>query len=100
MCCIKSTITERSLQLRGGKTPKANGGIRGANAWFQSTPPRRQTALAPDLPRGLYRLDFSSIVELTRAQLNLTEAEIENLNAEYDYQALYFALQYATGLRR
>ena len=39
--------------------------------------------------RGRYNLGLSSIVELTQAQLNLTQAEIENLNAKYDYQTQY-----------
>ena len=58
----------------------------------------RQAALALDLAQGRYNLGLSSIVELTQAQLNLTEAEIENLNAKYDYQTQYSALQYTIGL--
>ena len=46
----------------------------------------RQAALALDLAQGRYNLGLSSIVELTQAQLNLTQAEIENLSAKYDYQ--------------
>jgi outer membrane protein len=60
----------------------------------------RQAALALDLAQGRYTLGLSSIVELTQAQLNLTEAEIENLNAKYDYQTQYAALQYTIGLLR
>ena len=60
----------------------------------------RQAALALDLAQGRYNLGLSSIVELTQAQLNLTEAEIENLNAKYDYQTQYAALQYTLGLLR
>jgi outer membrane protein len=60
----------------------------------------RQAALALDLAQGRYNLGLSSIVELTQAQLNLTNAEIENLNAKYDYQSQYAALQYATGQLR
>jgi outer membrane protein len=60
----------------------------------------RQAALALDLAQGRYSLGLSSIVELTQAQLNLTEAEIENLNAKYDYQTQYSALQYTLGLLR
>jgi len=57
----------------------------------------RQAALALDLAQGRYNLGLSSIVELTQAQLNLTQAEIENLNAKYDYQTQYAALQYTIG---
>jgi len=60
----------------------------------------RQAALALDLAQGRYNLGLSSIVELTQAELNLTEAEIENLNAKYDYQTQYSALQYTIGLLR
>jgi outer membrane protein len=60
----------------------------------------RQAALALDLAQGRYTLGLSSIVELTQAQLNLTEAEIENLNAKYDYQTQYSALQYTIGQLR
>jgi outer membrane protein len=60
----------------------------------------RQAALALDLSNQRYSLGLSSIVELTQAQLNLTQAEIENLNAKYDYQTQYSALQYTIGLLR
>ena len=60
----------------------------------------RQAALALDLAQGRYNLGLSSIVELTQAELNLTQAEIENLNAKYDYQTQYSALQYTMGLLR
>jgi outer membrane protein len=57
----------------------------------------RQAAIALDLAQGRYSLGLSSIVELTQAQLNQTQAAIENLNAKYDYQAQYAALQYTLG---
>ena len=57
----------------------------------------RQAALALELAQGRYNLGLSSIVELTQAQLNQTQAAIENLNAKYDYQAQYAALQYTLG---
>ena len=60
----------------------------------------RQASLALDLSNQRYNLGLSSIVELTQAQLNLTQAEIENLNAKYDYQTQYSALQYTLGLLR
>jgi outer membrane protein len=60
----------------------------------------RQAALALDLAQGRYNLGLSSIVELTQAQLNLTQAEIENLNAKYDYQNQYSVLQYTIGALR
>jgi len=60
----------------------------------------RQAALALDLAQGRYNLGLSSIVELTQAQLNLTQAEIENLAAKYDYQSQYSVLQYTIGALR
>ncbi len=60
----------------------------------------RQAALALDLAQGRFNLGLSSIVELTQAQLNLTQAEIENLGAKYDYQNQNAVLQYTLGALR
>ncbi len=60
----------------------------------------RQAALALDLAQGRFNLGLSSIVELTQAQLNLTQAEIENVNAKYDYQNQNAVLQYTIGALR
>ena len=60
----------------------------------------RQATLALDLAQGRYNLGLSSIVELSQAQLNLTQAEIENLSAKYEYQGVYATLQYTIGLLR
>ncbi len=60
----------------------------------------REATLALDLAQQRFQLQLSNIVELTQSQLNQTEAEIENLNAGYDYQSMYAALQYAIGALR
>jgi outer membrane protein len=60
----------------------------------------RQATLALQLAQGRYDLSLASIVELTQAQLNVTEAAIENLSAKYDYETQYSALQYTIGLLR
>jgi outer membrane protein len=60
----------------------------------------REATMALDLAHGRFDLGLSNIVELTQSELNSTEAEIENLNAKYDYQSAYAALQYAIGLLR
>ncbi|MGD0360710.1 MAG: TolC family protein [Bryobacteraceae bacterium] len=60
----------------------------------------REATMALDLAQGRYNLGLSSIVELTQAQLNLTEAEVENLGAKYDYQKSYAVLRYSTGMLR
>lgn len=60
----------------------------------------REATLAQNLAQGRYDLGLSSIVELTQSQLNVTEAEIENLSAKYDYQSQYATLQYMIGALR
>jgi outer membrane protein len=60
----------------------------------------RSASLGLQLAQGRYDLGLSSIVELTQSQLNVTNAEIENLNAKYDYQIQYAALQFTIGLLR
>jgi len=57
----------------------------------------RQAAMSVQLAQGRYDLGLASIVELTQAQLNQTQAEIENLNAKYDYQGQFAVLQYTMG---
>jgi len=60
----------------------------------------REATMALDLAQGRYNLGLSNIVELTQAQLNLTQAEVENLSAKYDYQRAYAGLRYVIGALR
>jgi outer membrane protein len=60
----------------------------------------KEATMGLNLAQGRFDLGLSSIVEVTQSQLNLTQAEVENLNAKYDYQSLYAALQYAIGALR
>ena len=60
----------------------------------------RQAALALNPAQGSYNLGLASIAELPQAQLNVTQAEVENPSARYDYQIQYAALQHALGLLR
>jgi outer membrane protein len=60
----------------------------------------RSATLGLQLAQGRYDLGLASIVELTRSQLNVTNAEIENLDAKYDHQIQYAALQFTIGLLR
>ncbi len=60
----------------------------------------REATLGLQLAQGRYDLGLASIVELTQSQLNVTNAEIENLNSKYDYQIQYAALQFTIGLLR
>jgi outer membrane protein len=62
--------------------------------------PMRQASLAKDLAQGRYDLGLSTIVELTQALLNVTSADIQNMNAKYDYQAQFATLQYTIGALR
>jgi outer membrane protein len=60
----------------------------------------RAATQAQQLAKGRYDLGLASIVELTDSELNLTDAEIANLSAKYDYQSQYAMLQYTTGALR
>jgi outer membrane protein len=51
------------------------------------------------LAQTRYKLGLSSIVELTQAQLQQTEAEITNTNAQYQYQLTLAALNFQTGVQ-
>jgi len=56
-----------------------------------------QANLALNLAEGRYNLGLASIVELTQAQLGQTQAQVQNVTAQYDYQEAYAGLQYALG---
>ncbi len=58
---------------------------------------RKQAALALDLAQGRYKLGLSSIVELSQAQLNLTQAQIDDTAAKYDFQIQDAVLSYQVG---
>jgi outer membrane protein len=60
----------------------------------------QQAGLGLDLAQGRYQLGLSSIVELTQAQLHLTQAQVEDLTARYDYANQYAVLQHAIGALR
>jgi len=56
-----------------------------------------QATLALSLAQSRYQLGLSSIVEFTQAQLNLTQAQIEQVNAAYDYNTQLSVLNYSIG---
>jgi outer membrane protein len=60
----------------------------------------RAARQAQQLAKGRYDLGLSSIVELTDSELNLTDAQIANLSAKYDYQSQYAMVQYTAGALR
>ncbi|MGA9241014.1 MAG: TolC family protein [Silvibacterium sp.] len=57
----------------------------------------KQANLAMQLAQTRYKLGLSSIVELSQAQLQQTEAEITNTNASYQYRLASATLAYETG---
>jgi outer membrane protein len=57
----------------------------------------KEATLALDLAQGRYKLGLSSIVELSQAQLNLTQAQIADTSAKYDFQIQSAVLSYQTG---
>jgi outer membrane protein len=59
-----------------------------------------QASLALDLAQARYKLGLGSIVELSQAQLNQTQALIEQATAKYDYQIQRTMLDYQTGQLR
>lgn len=52
---------------------------------------------ALDLAQARYKLGLSSIIELSQAQLNLTQAQLESANAKYDYRTQLSVLNYQIG---
>jgi outer membrane protein TolC len=59
-----------------------------------------QATLALNLAQARYQLGLSSIVELTQAQLNLTQAQIVSRVDLLDYQTQLSVLNYQIGNRR
>ena len=55
-----------------------------------------QANLALDLAQTRYKLGLSSIVELSQAQLQQTQAEIGSAQAEYEYRLALSVLRYQT----
>jgi outer membrane protein len=55
-----------------------------------------QANLALNLAQSRYKLGLGSIVELSQAQLQQTQAEISNAEAAYDYRLSLAILQYQT----
>jgi len=59
-----------------------------------------QARQALELADARYKLGLSSIVELEQAQLNETQASIDQASAKYDYAAKTASLNDAIGLLR
>ena len=57
----------------------------------------KQATDALDLAQARYKLGLSSIIELSQAQLNLTQAQLGSASAKYDYETELSALNYQIG---
>jgi outer membrane protein len=57
-----------------------------------------QATLSLNLAQARYNLGLGSIVELSQAQLQQTEAEISTVTAKYQYEFAISALRYQTGV--
>jgi outer membrane protein len=72
-----------------------------ANAAFQRLSVTQQlfsqASQALDLAQQRYKLGLSSIIELSQAQLNMTQAELAQASAKYDYEAAISVLNYQIG---
>jgi outer membrane protein len=76
-------------------------------AWLDARTAQQRLTLTADilaeasdavmLAQQRYNLGLSSIVELTQAQLNKTEADIEVARSRYEYQIRSVALRFQTG---
>ncbi|HVB86168.1 MAG TPA: TolC family protein [Candidatus Dormibacteraeota bacterium] len=58
----------------------------------------QEAGLALNLAQSRYNLGLSSIVELSQAQLNQTQAQIDEASAKYDYQIAIDGLDYQLGI--
>ena len=58
----------------------------------------QQATLAVNLAQSRYNLGLSSIVELSQAQLNVTQAQITQASAKYDYLTEIYSLNYQMGI--
>jgi outer membrane protein len=72
-----------------------------SNAGFQRLSVTEQllseATMAMNLAQARYNLGLSSIVELTQAQLNLTQAQITEASAKFDYETETSLLNYQIG---
>jgi outer membrane protein len=57
----------------------------------------KQATDALDLAQARYKLGLSSIIELSQAQLNMTQAQLGSASAKYDYETQLSILNYQIG---
>jgi outer membrane protein len=61
---------------------------------------REQANLALELSQARYKLGLGTIVELSQAELQKTESDIEDTDAHYQYLVTQLVLAYQMGLSR
>jgi outer membrane protein len=91
---------DRLLDLRNRISRDVRTSWLNANTAYQRVSVTRQlqdqASLALDLAQTRYNLGLSSIVELSQAQLQQTQAQISNAEAGYDYRLALAVLHYQT----
>jgi outer membrane protein len=91
---------ERLLDIRNRISRDVRTSWLNANAAYQRSFVTQQlldqASLALDLAQTRYSLGLSSIVELSQAQLQQTQAQIANAQAGYDYRLALAILRYQT----
>jgi outer membrane protein len=91
---------ERLLDLRNLISRDVRASWLNANTGFQRLAVTQQllqqASLALNLAQSRYNLGLGSIVELSQAQLQQTQAEISNAQAGYDYRLSLAVLTYQT----
>ncbi len=98
-----SAQAERARDLRNQVVRDVRTAWLSANTGFQRVSVAeellKQANLALSLAQTRYGLGLSSIVELSQAQLQQTQAAIDNANARAQYGMAYADLQFQTGVR-
>ena len=61
---------------------------------------REQANLALELAQARYKLGLSSIVEFSQAELQKTDADLQDTDAKYQYRLTQILLAYQMGERR
>jgi outer membrane protein len=91
---------ERLIDLRNRIARDVRTSWLNANTAYQrvdvTTQLLNQANLALDLAQTRYKLGLGSIVELSQAQLQQTQAQISGAQASYDYRLTLAVLRYET----
>lgn len=96
----EQAVQERTLDLRNRISRDVRTSWLNANTAFSRLSVTQelldQSSLALDLAGTRYKLGLGSIVELSQAQLQQTQAEISNAQASYDYRLALAVLRFET----